>query len=104
MVFSLDLMLHFYMKNRRRIAIIARDRQEEALRMAIGLAILNDSVDIYIIDKELQETEKNTMNLEMIEAMRIKIFTNLKEKSGISYLSTEEIAKKILEYDHVIPY
>lgn len=92
------------MKKKRKIALIARDRQEEALRMALGIAILDDSVDIYILDNKLIETEKNLMNLEMIRAMGLKLFTNLKESSEINYLTTEEIANKLLEYDHIITY
>lgn len=92
------------MKKKRKIAVIVRNRQEEALRMALGIAILDDSVDIYILDNELKETEKNLMNLEMIKAMGLKIFTNLKENAGINYLTNEEIADKVLEYDHIITY
>lgn len=92
------------MKKRRKIAVIVRDRQEEALRMALGIAILDDLVDIYILDNKLKETGKNMMNLEMIKAMGLKIFTNLKENVGIDYLTNEEIADKLLEYDHIIPY
>lgn len=92
------------MKKKRKIAVIVRNRQEEALRMALGIAILDDSVDIYILDNKLKETEKNLMNLEMIKAMGLKIFTNLKENAGINYLASEEIADKLLEYDHIITY
>lgn len=97
-------MINSLMKKRRKIAVIIRNRQEEALRMALGIAILGDLVDIYIIDNELEETEKNLLNLEMIKAMGLKIFSNREESPGISYLTIDEIANKILEYDHIIPY
>lgn len=97
-------MINSLMKKRRKIAVIVRNRQEEALRMALGIAILGDLVDIYIIDNELEETEKNLLNLEMIKAMGLKIFSNREESPGISYLTIDEIANKILEYDHIIPY
>ncbi|MFN3478875.1 MAG: hypothetical protein ACK415_00685 [Thermodesulfovibrionales bacterium] len=92
------------MKKKRRIAVIVRNRQEEALRMALGIAILDDSIDIYILDNKLMETEKNLMNLEMIKAMGLKLFTNLKENGEINHLTSEEIAYKLLEYDHIITY
>lgn len=92
------------MKKKKKIAVIVRNRQEEALRMALGIAILDDSVDIYILDNKLKETEKNLLNLEMIKAMGLKLFTNLKENAGMNYLTTEEIADKLLKYDHIIPY
>jgi hypothetical protein len=92
------------MKIKKRIAIIVRDRQEEALRMALGIAILDDMVDIYLLDTEIEETEKNILNIEMIRAMGLKIYTNSRGDSGLNYLSTEEIAARLLEYDHIIPY
>lgn len=99
-------MIHFHMKsrNKRKIAVIVRDRQEEALRMALGIAILDDLVDIYILDNELKETKKNLMNLEMIRAMGLKLFSNQEKSNGIIYLTIEEIADKLLEYDHIISY
>lgn len=92
------------MRNKKKIAVIVRERQEEALRMALGIAILDDSVDIYLLDNELKETEKNLMNLEMIRAMGLKIFTNQGKRNGIIYLTIEEIADKLLNYDHIISY
>lgn len=97
-------MIHFLMRNKKKIAVIVRDRQEEALRMALGVAILDDLVDVYIIDNELEETEKNLMNLEMMKAMGLRVFSNRKESSWINYLSIEDIADRILEYDHIVSY
>lgn len=97
-------MIHFLMRNKKKIAVIVRDRQEEALRMALGIAILDDLVDVYIIDNELEETEKNLMNLEMMKAMGLRVFSNRKGSSWINYLSIEDIADRILEYDHIVSY
>lgn len=87
----------------KKIAVIVRDRQAEALRMAIGLTILND-VDIYILDKELELTDEVLINLEMINEMKLKLYTNNPLNKDIEFISTEDIAKRLLEYDNILPY
>lgn len=96
------------MKN---IAVIIRERRSEALRMAIGLSILNN-VNIFLMDGKLNMTEDILMNLEMAKELRLKIYTNDLEcfeqlkniNQDIEYQSTEDIAKKILEYDNILAY
>lgn len=61
----------------KKIAVIVRDRQGEALRMAVGLTILN-GVDIYIMDRKLEESDEISLNLEMIREMKLGLYTNRK--------------------------
>lgn len=83
---------------------MVRDRQGEALRISVGLTIMDDTVDIFVLDKKLGNTEDIAMNLEMINEMGLKMYTNTEENVGIEYIPTEELAKKFLEYDTVLPY
>lgn len=86
------------------IAIVIRDRQEEALRMSIGLTILDDIIDIFVLDAKIEETENTKMNLEMIKDLGMKLYTNTRENSGIAFISNCELATTLLNYDHVLPY
>lgn len=86
------------------IAIVIRDRQEEALRMSIGLTILDDAIDIFVLDRKLEETENAKMNLEMIKDLDIKIYTNVAENAGMAFISNDKLADTLLSYDHVLPY
>lgn len=86
------------------VAVIVRERQDEALRIAVGLTLLDDIIEVYVLDRKLDETENNRLNLETIDMMDIKIFTNAKVNEGMEYLSTEDIAKRLLDYDIVLPY
>jgi len=88
----------------KKIAVIVRDRQSEALRMGVGLTILNDRVDIFVIDQKLEETEDVRFNLEMTREIGLKLFTNVRENSGMEYIPLCEIADRLLQYDHVLPY
>lgn len=88
----------------KKIAVLIRDRQGEGLRMGVGLTLADDIIDVYVLDKEVERTEKNTLNLETMKDMEMNVYTNCRDNIGLEYLSTEEIARRLLEYDHVIPY
>ncbi|RMG05141.1 MAG: hypothetical protein D6726_01880 [Nitrospirae bacterium] len=88
----------------KKIAVLARDRQGEALRMSVGITLLDDTIDVYVLDRKVEETEENEMNIEAMKDLDMKIYTNTKENPDFEFISTEDIAKKLLEYDIVIPY
>lgn len=88
----------------RRIAVLVRDRQGEALRMALGLLLLDDAVDVYVLDRKLEPTEENLLHLETMKEFEMTIYTNCRENEGMERLSTGELAQKLLQYDHVLPY
>jgi hypothetical protein len=85
-----------------RIAVLIRDRQGEALRMSIGLTVLSDEVDIFMMER-LRKDENTKTHLEAIGDLRLKIYSTVSD-SGFEYISPEELADKLLEYDRVIPY
>lgn len=86
------------------IAVLVRDRQGEALRMSIGITVMDDIIDVFILDNKVLENEENSMNLEMIKDMGMNLCTNVANYDDIPYASTEEIAKKLLEYDNILSY
>jgi hypothetical protein len=88
----------------KKIAILVRDRQGEGLRMGVGMMLADDAVTVFVMDRKVEETEENMMNLETMNDMDIKTYTNFKGNENIEYLSTEEIAKKLLEFDIILPY
>ncbi len=88
----------------KRIAVLTRDRQAEALRMSGGLTLLDDSVEVYVLDRKIEDTEVIAKHLDMVQNMlEIPMFTNCKDNS-YNYLTNEELANKLLDYDVVIPY
>jgi hypothetical protein len=88
----------------KKIAILVRDRQGEGLRMGVGMMLADDLVTVFVLDRKVEDTENNMMNLETMNDMDIKTYTNFKGNENIEYLSTEEIAKKLLEFDNILPY
>ncbi|NOY39925.1 MAG: hypothetical protein GXO95_06825, partial [Nitrospirae bacterium] len=78
----------------KKIAVLVRDRQGEALRMAVGITLMDDIIDVYVLDRKVEETEDNDLNIETMKDMEMNVYTNCKENEGLEYLSTEEIAQK----------
>ena len=88
----------------KKIAVLARDRQGEALRVSVGITLMDDIIDVYVLDRKIEETEENMMNLEAMKDLDMKVYTNSRENPDLEYLSTEEIARRLLDYDTVLPY
>ncbi len=88
----------------KKVAVVVRDRQDEALRMAVGLTIMVDHIDVFVLDRQVEKNEKNELNLETLKELGRPIYTNTEKNPEMEFLSTEEIARRLLEYDHVIPY
>lgn len=88
----------------KKIAVLVRDRQGEALRMAVGIILLDDVIDVYVLDRKVEDVGSNGLYLETITDMEMNAFTNVRENEGMEFLSAEEIARRLLDYDHVLPY
>ncbi len=89
----------------KKIAVLVRNRQSEALRMSLGLTLVDDIIDVYILNEKFSETEQDQLNLELMKEIGMKIYSSSKNNNeNMEYLSTDGIAQKLLEYDHVLPY
>lgn len=88
----------------KKIAVLVRDRQSEALRISVGITIMDDIIDVYVLDRKLDETEEISMNLEALNDLGMNVYTNSKENQNIEYISTDNLSKKILEYDNILAY
>jgi hypothetical protein len=99
-----------------KVAILARhlDDQHEGIRSSLGLAAERIETYFFLLDHELDpkvaEDQEYKDRFEMLADEQFgfgyEVTSNVKEneKHGYKYLSTEEIAKKLKEYDLVIPY
>jgi hypothetical protein len=88
----------------KKIAVLVGKRQSEALRMAIGLTLMDDTIDVYVLDRKVEETDANLLNIETMQEMDVKGYTNYTGNEGMEYISTEDIALKLLDYDHIVAY
>ena len=88
----------------KKIAVLVRDGQGEALRMSLGLILVDDLVDVYVLDRKLQATEETALHLETLKEMDIPIFTDCRENEGMNYLPPDDIALRLPQYDHILAY
>lgn len=92
------------MADTKRIAVIVRDRQGEALRVAGGLTLADDTIEVFVLDRKLDKSNPEIAKpLELVTDLDLKIYSNNPE-NGFTTIATEEMAKKLLEYDFVVPY
>lgn len=87
----------------KKIAVLVRDRQHEALRMALGLTLADNSVSVFVMDTRLASDKNIEMSVETLGDMNAKIYSNNPENKS-TQMATEEIAQALTEYDIVIPY
>ncbi len=88
----------------KKIAVIIRDRQEEALRMALGLLLLDYTPDVFFLDRPIENTEKNRLQLQTAEEMELNLYTNCSDNQDIEQLSLEKIVSSLTTYDIVLTY
>lgn len=88
----------------KKIAVIIRDRQDEAIRMSMGLTLMDDSVDVFLLNTKLTKTKHNAMNIDTLGELDIKIYSNVEGDAQSTYLPTAIMAKDLLLYDHILPY
>jgi hypothetical protein len=87
----------------KKVAVLVRDRQNEALRMALGLTLADNSVSVFVMDTRLASDKNIELSVETLGDMNAKIYSNNPE-NGFTQMATEEIAQALTEYDIVIPY
>jgi len=92
------------MSDAKKIAVIVRDRQGEALRIAGGLTLADDTIEVFILDRKLDKNDPEIAKpLELVSDLELKIYSNNPE-NGYETISLENMAKKLLDYDFVVAY
>jgi len=87
----------------KKIGVVVRDRQGEALRMSLGLIVLDDEVDI-LVTEPLSDDTKDFLDNE-VKDLVANVYTTVPIAGvDIQQLSQEELAAKLLEYDNILPY
>jgi hypothetical protein len=92
------------MGDTKKIAVIVRDRPGEALRVSGGLTLADDTIEVFVLDRKLDKNNPEIAKpLELLTDLDLKVYSNNPE-NGYTTISLEEMAKKLLEYDIVVPY
>lgn len=89
---------------KKKIAIVVTDRQEEALRMSIGLTLADDQVDVYFLDSKVHHNEDNDLNIETGKELGVGLYSTCEQSDNFTKITPESMAGELLKYDHVLPY
>jgi hypothetical protein len=88
----------------KKIAILVGERQDEALRVGMGLTLADDAIEVIVLDRKVASNDANDLNLETMNDMDVPVLTNFEGNEGMELISNEDIAKRLLDYDHVVFY
>ena len=88
----------------KRIGVLVRERQGEALRMAVGLTLHDDRVEVFVLDRAVEQTPENTMNIEMLQEMGMRVATTCAANAGLELLTVPELARQVLACDVILPH
>ena len=88
----------------KKLAVVIRSEQSEALRMSIGLILMDDIVDVIVLDNKLERSEETSFNIETIKEMDMEIYSNVEQEGDVTFISTPKMAEKLLTYDHVLAF
>ena len=92
------------MSDTKKIAVIVRDRPGEALRVAGGLTLADDTIEVFILDRKLDKADPEIAQpLELVTELELKVHSN-NQDNGYPTITIDEMATKLLEYDIVVPY
>lgn len=87
----------------KKVAVLIKDNEQEGLRMAIGLTIGNHEVTVFLINKKLESSEINKLNIETLKEVGAKIFSNNPE-DNFEKITIDDMGTLLPQYDVVIPY
>lgn len=91
------------MAQSKQVAVLVRRDQAEALRVAAGLTLAGNGVDVYVLDRPLADSEGVREQLEVMDLADITPISVVEGDRSLPYaVDAQTLAERILAYDVVI--
>jgi len=87
----------------KRIAIVTRERQAEALRMASGLLLLGDEAEVFVAETLLQDDEATVAQLKICEEFDVPVYSNHDQAPEGVKLSPQDFSQRLTTFDRILP-
>ena len=88
----------------KRIAVLVRERQEEGLRVAVGLTLVDNVVRVFVVDCAVARTSQAGAYLDALREMGASIATTCAATADLELLTVPELARRVLLCDHILAY
>ena len=88
----------------KRIAVLVRERQEEGLRVAVGLTLADNAVRVFVVDCAVARTSPATAYLDALRDMGASLATTCAANADLELLTAPELARRVLLCDHILAY
>ncbi len=91
------------------VAVLIRDKshQYEGLRTSLGLLLEDHQVSMFVLNHEITLTEEYKDNLRYIAEMggdRLSNVTANVERHGFKFISLDDVAGRLSDFELVIPF
>ena len=88
----------------KKFAVLVRERQGEALRVAVGLTLRADRVEVFVLDRKVEDTPENRQYIGVLKEIGMRVATNCDDNPDLELLSNAELAGQIVASDVILPY
>ena len=65
---------------------------------------MDDSVDVFLLNRRLENSDKDALNIETIQEMEIPLMSNIEQGDTVKLMAGPEMAAALLSYNHILPY
>jgi len=88
----------------KRVAVLVRERQGEALRVAVGLTLMAERVEVFVLDRKVADAPENGMHIGVLKELGMRVATNCADNTDLELLSNANLARQMVECDIILPY
>ena len=87
----------------KKYAILTRDRQSEALRVALGLMLLDDQVEVFLLDRPVAEDESTQNQYRNCLDMDLPVYSDHVAGPEGMILERQDLAGRLADFDRILP-